>query len=177
MKKNRVEEIMVRFPSNQDSNQLDYLINEFEKNLESHHDQYYLKESEDPYIFFLEHPKADKFIKKVTLLEQFRDIEMVHVNCVKNNINHVTTLIIEKIRHKVSYKDSFKIQCYLEGFSVNDQRENMEKQISDIIEEVIQIPYNNEDPVWSISIYILSDMCAINIHRSNKNRNKFSQYT
>ena len=44
------------------------------------------------------------------------------------------------------------------------------------IQDILAIPIQKNNPIWNINIHIIGEVSAINIERSNKNRNKYSQY-
>ena len=63
--------------------------------------------------------------------------------------------------------DSY-ITCY--------SKDEFEEILNENLKDLIYIQQNSNNPTWNINIYIIGEISAINITRSNKNRNKFNQY-
>ncbi len=174
-KQTKSEEILIKFNKTNDPKKLDEMIYNFEKTIQNNTYNYFLKESENPYIFFIEHPKPEEFIKEINLKETEIN-EIIPVKCVLNNINYISSLILKKIRHKITYNDTFNIQCHIDSYTTQQTKEELEKELERNIHEITHIS-TSEDPMWKINVYIIGEISAINITRSNKNRNKFSQYS
>ena len=58
-------ELLIKFNETENAKQLDEMIYQFEKNINNKKEDYFLKESENPYIFFLEYPKPQELIKEI----------------------------------------------------------------------------------------------------------------
>lgn len=56
-------ELLIKFNETENAKQLDEMIYQFEKNINNKKEDYFLKESENPYIFFLE-SKATRINKR-----------------------------------------------------------------------------------------------------------------
>ena len=177
MKKNKNrDEVLIKFPDTSNTKELDDMIREFEKLINEFTGKYYLKESENPYIYFLEYTKPKELIENLEYREELSNINFIPVNCVINNINYITSTIHDKIRHKIKDNDTFDVTCYIDGYSALYSKEELEKLMKDTLKQTIHIDSSKNDPMWKISIYIIGDISAINISRSTRNRNKFSQY-
>lgn len=176
-KKNK-KEVLVKFNQVNNPKELDEMLYQFERNMNNKNYDYFLKESENPFIFFIEYPQPDELIKEITYSNDINYInEILPVTCVLNNMNYITATILKKIRHKISYNDTFNVTCYIDTYSSLYNTYEIENELIYRLQEIIGIPVSESDPMWDIQIHIIGEICAINIKRSNKNRNKFSQYT
>lgn len=168
-------ELLIKFNETENAKQLDEMIYQFEKNINNKKEDYFLKESENPYIFFLEYPKPQELIKEIEN-ENIKTLEtIVPVECVINNTNYSTSTILRKIRHKITYHDTFNITCHVDSY-IPHRKEKLEKELKSKIQDILAIPIQKNNPIWNINIHIIGEVSAINIERSNKNRNKYSQY-
>ncbi|ABC56496.1 MULTISPECIES: hypothetical protein [Methanosphaera] len=168
-------ELLIKFNETENAKQLDEMIYQFEKNINNKKEDYFLKESENPYIFFLEYPKPQELIKEIEN-ENIKTLEtIVPVECVINNTNYITSTILRKIRHKITYHDTFNITCHVDSY-IPHRKEKLEKELKSKIQDILAIPIQKNNPIWNINIHIIGEVSAINIERSNKNRNKYSQY-
>ncbi|MDD6285719.1 hypothetical protein OTK55_03250 [Methanosphaera sp. Vir-13MRS] len=175
--KQKQNEMLVKFNQVTTPQELDEEIYLFEKKMNEQAYNYFLKESENPFIFILEYPKPDELIKEIEIRDDLKNIvELVPVECVQSNINYITSAIIRKIKHKVAYDDTFNVTYHIYSFSVTFDRIKLEKNLKTNIEELINIPVNNKNPMWDIHVYLLGELSAVNIIRSKRNRNKYSQY-
>lgn len=171
------QEILVKFNEVTNAKELDEMIYKFEQNMTQKEHDYFLKESENPYIFFLEYSKPQELIKEIQEDNEINNlVTTLPVVCVLNNMNYITSTILRKIRHKISSKDTFNITCHTDQYQIFNTAQEIEQELTKRIHEIIDIPAQKIDPMWNIDIYLIGDICAINIKRSNKNRNKFSQY-
>ena len=57
-----------------------------------------------------------------------------------------------------------------------EEKEKLEKELKSKIQDILAIPIQKNNPIWNINIHIIGEVSAINIERSNKNRNKYSHY-
>ena len=85
-------------------------------------------------------------------------------------MNYITSVILRKIRHKLCYKDTFKINCYLNTYCISQTEENIEQELTKRIENIIKIEKCKENPVWTINLYVVGDITAINIINTKNNR-------
>lgn len=176
-KKNK-KEVLIKFNQVNNPKELDEMLYQFERNMNNKKYNYFLKESENPFIFFIEYPQPDELIKEITYSHDINYInEILPVTCVLNNMNYITATILKKIRHKISYNDTFNVTCHMDTYSSLYNTYEIENELIYRLQEIIGIPVSKNDPMWNIQIHIIGEICAINISRSNKNRNKFSQYT
>ncbi|WP_455646002.1 hypothetical protein [Methanosphaera sp.] len=170
-------ELLIKFTEVTSPKELDNRLYEFEKNMNKKEYSYFLKGSENPCIYFLEYKNPEKLIKEIEYDTTIKkNIELIPVYCVLNNINHITSTILRKIRHKLTYTDTFKVNIHLDSYSALYTEEELEEELTMYLEDIMGIGSSEYDPMWNINIYIVGDISAINIKRSNKNRNKFSNY-
>ncbi|OED30859.1 hypothetical protein [Methanosphaera sp. WGK6] len=170
-------ELLIKFTEVTNSKELDNRIYEFEKNMNEKEYSYFLKGSENPCIYFLEYQNPEELIKEIEYDRTINNnIELIPVYCVLNNINYITSTILRKIRHKITYKDTFKVNIHFDSYSALYTEEKLKKELTIYLEEIMGIYSSEYDPMWTINIYVVGDISAINIKRSKKNRNKFSHY-
>lgn len=170
-------EILIKFNEVTNAKQLDEMIYLFEKNMEEMEYNCFLKESENPFIFFLESSKPQEIIKQLEHNNNLTDTTTIlPVFCVLNNINYMTSTILRKIRHKINYRDTFNITCHMDSYNIMNTQNKIENELKYKIKEILDIPVEKENPMWNINVYIIGEISAISIERSNKNRNKYSEY-
>lgn len=174
--KKQTNEILIKFEETSKPQNLDEIIYNFQKNMNTEKHNYFLKETENPYIFFLEYPKPDELIRNINT-ENLHIKDMKKVKCTINNLNYITSTILKKIRYKNKQTDTFKINLYTESFITHENITELKNNIALAIRNILYIKEANNNPTWEINIHIIGELCAINIKRSNKNRNKFSTYT
>jgi tRNA acetyltransferase TAN1 len=143
------------------------MLYQFEKELNEVNCNYFLKESESPFIYFLEYAKPEELIKQLKINNEY---SIIPVTCVISNMNYITSVILRKIRHKLCYKDTFKINCYLNKYCTSQTEENIEEELTKRIENIIKIDKSKNNPVWTINLYIVGDITAINIINTKNNR-------
>lgn len=166
-KRNTNKEILLKFKQTHNPRELDEMLYEFEKEMNENNDQYFLKESENPFIYFLEYGKPEELVKRLKLKNEYTAIP---VTCVLSNMNYITATILRKIRHKICYQDTFKINCHINTFCIEQTKETLENELSDRIHNVTKIDRNVNNPVWTINVYIVGDITAINITNTKSNR-------
>ena len=166
-KKQNNKEMLIKFKQTPNPKELDEMLYQFEKELNEVNSDYFLKESESPYIYFLEYAKPEELIKQLKINTEY---SIIPVTCVISNMNYITSAILRKIRHKLCYKDTFKINCYLNTYCISQTEENIEEELTNRIENIIKIDNCNNNPVWTINLYIVGDITAINIINSKNNR-------
>lgn len=167
IKKQYNKEILIKFKQTQDPKELDEMLYEFEKKLKQVNINYYLKESENPFIYFLENDKPEELVKKLQINKEYF---VIPVTCVINNMNYITSVILRKIRHKLCYKDTFKINCHMDSYCINQTEENIKNELTKRIENIIKIENTAKNPVWTINLYVIGDITAINITNAKSNR-------
>ncbi len=166
-KKQYNKEILIKFKQTPNPKELDEMLYQFEKELKEENINYYLKESENPFIYFLENDKPEELIKLLKISEEYC---VIPVTCVINNMNYITSVILRKIRHKLCYKDTFKINCYMDSYCISQTEDNIENELTKRIENIIKIEYTTSNPVWTINLYVVGDITAINIINTKSNR-------
>ncbi len=171
--KKRNQEVLIKFNK---TNELNSMMCTFEKEMNQIDDKYYLKESENPYIYFLEHSNPKELVKKVKINDELNQIiEAIPVICVMSNSNYVVSTILNKLRHKITYTDTFNITCHINSYIYLDNKQELEQQITQTIKEFTRIAENKENPQWDINIYIIGDITGISI-KHDKNRKKDEIY-
>ncbi|PAV07383.1 hypothetical protein [Methanosphaera cuniculi] len=176
MKKQIQHEVLIKFIETENPRQLDNMLYNFEKHLDELKYEYFLKETENPFIYFIEYPKPNELIK-ITNTENLKIEDIKEVTCTINNLNHISYTIIEKIRYKITPTDTFKINIHKDSYIPYENIINTHTEITNAICNILYISESSNDPTWDINIHLIGELCAISIKRSNKNRNKFSQYT
>ena len=145
------------------------MIYRFEKDMDEFNKNYFLKESENPFIFFLEYAKPEELVKR---LDSKKEYSVIPVTCVISNMNYITSAILRKIRHKLCVNDTFEINCHINTYCIAQTKDTVEHELSKRITSMIKIEYDKYHPVWTINLYIVGDITAINIINS---RNKIKQ--
>lgn len=168
--KNCKKEMLIKFNTTQNMQEIDELIYLFEDKINQIDENYYLKESENPFIYVLEYPNPSKLIKKMEISEEKLEnmMELIPVTCVNSNTNYVISTILNKIRHKISYNDTFKVTCHLNPYDNPENKIQLEKDISSQIQNIIKIPLNKNNPLWDIHLYIIGDITGINIKKADR---------
>ena len=166
-KKQNNKEILIKFKQTENPKELDEMLYQFEKELNEVNGNYFLKESESPFIYFLEYAKPEELIKQLKINTEYC---IIPVTCVISNMNYITSVILRKIRHKLCYKDTFKINCYLNTYCISQTEENIEQELTKRIENISKIEKCKENPVWTINLYVVGDITAINIINTKNNR-------
>ncbi len=167
------QEILVKFNEVKTPYELDEILYQFHKIMNQLNNSYYLKESEDPLIYFIEYSNPEELINKLKNNNEITTI--VPVTCVLSNLNYIIATISKKIRHKITHKDTLNVKCYMENYDKN-RTIKLKNEIITKLKESIGLPIDTVDPMWTINIFIIGEITAINITRSKKNRNKFSDY-
>lgn len=166
-KKQNNKEILIKFKATENAKELDEMLYQFEKELKEENIEYYLKESENPFIYFLENDKPEELIKHLKISEEY---SVVPVTCVINNMNYITSVILRKIRHKLCCNDTFKIKCYMDTYCFSQTEEKIVNELTKRIENLIKIENTTSNPVWTINLYVVGDITAINIINTKNNR-------
>ena len=163
--KNQTKEIMIKFKETTKSKELDDMLYNFEEELNHINKNYFLKESENPFIYILEYEKPEELIKQL----KNQEYALIPVTCTANNTNHITSTILRKIKHKIIYQDTLKINCHLDTYSITKTEDEIKDEITKRIENTTGLKTSNT-PVWNIEIYLIGDISAINITKNNKNK-------
>lgn len=166
-KKENPKEILIKFKQTQNPKELDEKLYQFESQLKEVDVKYYLKESENPFIYFIENEKPEELIKLLKINEEYCAIPVI---CVINNMNYITSAILRKIRHKLCYKDTFKINCYMHTYCISQTKEKIENELTKRLENIIKIENSTNNPVWTINLYVVGEITAINITTTKNNR-------
>lgn len=164
MKENN-KELLIKFDEKSDIKEVDDLINLFQNKIDEIDKEYYLKESESPFIYFLEYDNPNELIKKFKDDEFHNYFEIIPVTCVTSNSNYVISTILKKIRHKLTYNDTFNLTCHIDN-AYESQEEHMKVDLTNQIKNIIKIPENNSNPNWDINLYIIGEITGINIKRN-----------
>lgn len=167
------KEVLIKFKETENAKELDELLYNFEKNINNINQEYFLKESENPFIYFLEFPKPEELIKKIGTNEKY---SIIPVTCSYTNINHVTSTILRKIKNKVNIDDTFDLNCYLNTYCLSHSEQEIKQSLTENLKNIVKIKQTKNNPDWTFDIYIVGDITGINITRSTKNRNKYSHY-
>lgn len=163
--KNQTKEIMIKFKETTKSKELDEMLYNFEEELNHINQNYFLKESENPFIYLLEYEKPEELIKQL----KNQEYTLIPVTCAPNNTNHITSTILRKIKHKIIYQDTLKINCHLDPYAITKTEDEIKDEITKRIENTTGLKTSNK-AVWNIEIYLLGDISAINITKNNKNK-------
>lgn len=163
--KNQTKEIMIKFKETTKSKELDDMLYNFEEELNHINQNYFLKESENPFIYLLEYEKPEELIKQL----KNQEYTLIPVTCAPNNTNHITSTILRKIKHKILYQDTLKINCHLDTYAITKTEDEIKEEITKRIENTTGLKTSNK-AVWNIEIYLLGDISAINITKNNKNK-------
>lgn len=175
--KNEYQEILIEFNNTKDAKELDCMITEFEKDLNNLNQHYYLKESENPYIYFLEYNNPTQLIQQIEFQPSYNDIStIIPVKCVYSNINHITTTILEKMRYKIIPSETFNVKCFLDSYSIEYTEEQLKHEIINRINKSVGLESSPTEPNWNIEIHIIGSTTGINIKRTNK-KSKLYYYT
>ena len=172
-KNSKNKEILIKFNPTENAKELDEKLYNFEKEINNINKEYFLKESENPFIYFLEYPKPEELIKQIGIN---KDYSAIPVTCSYSNINHVTSTILRKIKNKANIQDTFNLNCYLNTYCLSHTEEEIKNQLTENLKNIAKIKETGIDPDWTFDVYIVGDITGINISRSTKNRNKFSYY-
>lgn len=164
--KNNNKEIMIKFKETTQAKELDEMIYHFEEEMNNINNTYFLKESENPFIFLLEYPKPEELIKQL----HNEEYELIPVICAPNNTNHITSTILRKIKHKVLYDDTLKVDCHLNTYLLSKTEDEITDEITRRIKTTTGLKTAEHDPVWNIEIFIIGDISAINITKNNQNK-------
>ena len=168
MKENN-KEILIKFNNKADINEVDNLIYTVQDRIDEIDKNYYLKESESPFIYFLEYSNPNELIKKIKINEELEPLlEIIPVTCVTSNSNYVISTILRKIRHKISYDDTFNLTCHVDyPYTMEDK---MQTELTSQIKNIIKIRKNDTCPNWDINLYIIGEITGINIKRRYYNQ-------
>lgn len=169
--KTNTKEILIKFKKAENPKELDQMIYDFENDINDIKKPYYLKESENPYIYIMEYSKPKEIIKKVELNDTIKSkVKIIPVTSVTNNINHITSEIIKKIRNKTSLEDTYEVTCHTDPYYNIKSKDLIEYEISERIENIIHIHPNNKQPKWKINIYLVGDESFINIKKTKQHQ-------
>lgn len=171
IKKNNNKETLIIFKQTSNPKELDNMIYRFEKDMDEFNKKYFLKESENPFIYFLEYSKPEELVKRLNSEEY----TIIPVTCVLSNMNYITSTILRKIRHKLCVNDTFEINCYINTYCIQQTKDMIEYELSQRIKNIIKIEYDTYHPVWTINVYVVGDITAINIINS-KNKIKEQRF-
>lgn len=174
LKKQNNKEVLIEFKQTTNPKELDEMLMKFENNMNQRHIKYFLKESENPFIYFLEYPKPEELIKELEFEEEY---DLTPVTCVISNMNYITATILRKIRHKICYQDTFKVNCFIDSYSTILTKEKIEDELSSRIENLMHLEKNLINPVWTIEVHIVGDITGINIITKKQNRTKCNIWT
>lgn len=154
------EDILIKFIETDDAKKLDEILYNFEDNLNKYNQNYFIKETENPFIYFVEYPKPKELIEKMR--EHSEISKIIPVKCVFNNINHITTLISKKIKNKSTFNDTFNIKCFAESYISSEHHKEIENQLKENIKRTTNM-HLSDNPTWNIEIHIIGEISAINI--------------
>lgn len=174
LKKQNNRELLIEFKQTPNPKELDEMLYRFEKTMNQRDSKYFLKESENPFIYFLEYPKPEELIKEMEVNEDFN---LIPVTCVISNMNYITSTILRKIRHKISYQDTFNIKCYVNSYTTIETKEKIEEELTVRLKNLIHLEKNLNKPVWTIEVYVVGDITGINIISKKHNRIKYNMWT
>lgn len=172
--KKQNKELLIEFKQTHNPKELDEMITQFENNMNQQNQKYFLKESENPFIYFLEYSKPEELIKELSIEEEYN---ITPVTCVISNMNYITSTILRKIRHKISYQDTFKIKCHINSYSTPGTKEKIEEELTYRLKNLMHIKQDHEKPVWTIDVYIVGDITGINITSKKQNRINYNIWT
>lgn len=168
MKKDN-KEILIKINDKTDLNEIDNLIYIVQDTINQIDKNYYLKESESPFIYFLEYPNPNELIKKIKISDELEQLlEIIPVTCVMSNSNYVLSTILKKIRHKITYNDTFNITCHNDHPYPTDKK--TETELIEQIKNITKIRENQTCPNWDINLYIIGEITGINIKRKYYNQ-------
>lgn len=168
MKRNN-KEILIKINKTTDINEVDNLIYIVQDKIDQIDKNYYLKESESPFIYFLEYPNPNELIKKIKISDELDSLlEIIPVTCVISNSNYVLSTILRKIRHKITYNDTFNITCHNDYPYPTDKQ--TESELIEQIKNIAKIEENQTCPNWDINLYIIGEITGINIKRKYYNQ-------
>ncbi|MBQ6444680.1 MAG: hypothetical protein IJJ11_08415 [Methanosphaera sp.] len=168
MKRNN-KEILIKINKTTDINEVDNLIYIVQDKIDQIDKNYYLKESESPFIYFLEYPNPNELIKKIKINDELNPLlEIIPVTCVISNSNYVLSTILKKIRHKITYNDTFNLTCHNDYPYPTDKK--TETELTEQIKNITKIEENHTCPNWDINLYIIGEITGINIKRKYYNQ-------
>ncbi|MDO5825573.1 MAG: hypothetical protein Q4Q22_04260 [Methanosphaera sp.] len=168
--KNNKKEILIKFNPKADINEVDDLIYIVQDKIDQIDKNYYLKESESPFIYFLEYQNPNELIKKIKMNEELEQLlEIIPVTCVMSNTNYVISTILRKIRHKITYNDTFNLTCHNDYPYAYDE-DRMQTELTKQIKNIIKIKEDETCPNWDINLYIIGEITGINIKRKYYNQ-------
>lgn len=174
LKKQNNKEVLVEFKQTTNPKELDEMLMKFENTMNKRHLKYFLKESENPFIYFLEYAKPEELIKELEFKEEYN---LVPVTCVISNMNYITSTILRKIRHKICYQDTFKVNCYIDSYTTLKTKETIEEELTLRIKNLMHLEKDMKNPVWTIEVYIVGDITGINIITKKQNRTPYKIWT
>ena len=172
--KKQNKEILIKFNKTENPKELDEMLYQFEQEMNNMNRRYFLKETENPFIFLLEYENPEELIKEKSIIEKYK---IIPVTCVHSNTNYITSTILRKIRHKITSLDTFEVNCHLNTYSPFLTEHDIADEITNQIQTITGIKKNNNNPVWKINIYIVGDITAININKINKNKIEINELT
>ncbi|MBR0471541.1 MAG: hypothetical protein IJI98_02455 [Methanosphaera sp.] len=167
LKKQNNKELLIKFKQTPNPKELDDMLTQFENNMNKKHHKYFLKESENPFIYFLEYSKPEELMKELEIKEEYK---ITPVTCVMSNMNYITATILRKIRHKICYQDTFKVNCYINSYTTPETKEKIEEELTARLKNLMHLEKDLIKPVWTIEIYIVGDITGINIISKKQNR-------
>ncbi|RAP52587.1 MAG: hypothetical protein BZ138_02810 [Methanosphaera sp. rholeuAM270] len=169
-KKKINKELLIEFKQTHNPKELDEMLTRFEHDMNKKHLNYFLKESENPFIYFMEYSKPEELIRELEIREEYN---LTPVTCVISNMNYITSTILRKIRHKISYNDTFKVNCHINSYTTPKAKNKIEQELTSKLEEIMRIEEDYKKPVWTINVYIVGDITGINIVSRKHNRTSF----
>jgi len=174
LKKHDNKELLIQFKETSNPKELDEMLTNFESNMNKKQLKYFLKESENPFIYFLEYAKPEELIKELELKKEYN---LTPVTCVISNMNYITSTILRKIRHKICYNDTFIVNCHLNSYTTLKTKETIEEEISFRLKNITHLEIDPYKPVWIIDVYIVGDITGINITSKKHNRIRYDMWT
>ncbi|RAP50697.1 MAG: hypothetical protein BZ133_04875 [Methanosphaera sp. SHI613] len=169
MKRNN-KELLIKFNDKSDINEVDNMIYTVQDKINQVDTNYYLKESESPFIYFLEYSNPQELIKKINMTEELSTkLEIIPVTCVTSNANYVISTILKKIRHKITYNDTFNLTCHGD-YLYEENKLKIESELIEQIKNITKIEENETCPNWDINLYIIGEITGINIKRKYYNQ-------
>ena len=163
------KEILIKFRKTTDPKKLDEMLYNFEKTMNQLNYNYFLKESENPFIYLIEYSKPEDLIKQLQQKE-YEDLEIVDmmiVKCTINNLNHIIDVILKKIRNKLQYTDTYNLTCHMDSYITCYSKDEFEEILNENLKDLIYIQQNSNNPTWNINIYIIGEISAIKINLIN----------
>jgi tRNA acetyltransferase TAN1 len=74
-----------------------------------------------------------------------------------------------KIRHKITYNDTFNLTCHGD-YLYEENKLKIESELIEQIKNITKIEENETCPNWDINLYIIGEITGINIKRKYYNQ-------